>query len=111
MSARHDSGAVLAEWEQAEIKRANESGLVPVVFVHGLWLLSSSWQKWRELFETNGYTTVAPGWPDDPATVQEARANPDVFAHKKFSRSQITISMPFRSSIASRPLSATRSAD
>jgi non-heme chloroperoxidase len=83
MSARHDSGAVLAEWEQAEIKRANESGLVPVVFVHGLWLLSSSWQKWRELFETNGYTTVAPGWPDDPATVQEARANPDVFAHKK----------------------------
>jgi non-heme chloroperoxidase len=83
MSARHESGAVLAEWERAEIRRANDSALVPVVFVHGLWLLSGSWQKWRDLFEGTGYTTVAPGWPDDPATVKEAYANPDVFAHKK----------------------------
>jgi non-heme chloroperoxidase len=47
-----------------------------------LWLLSSSWQRWRELFEGNGYTTLAPGWPDDPATVEEAKAHPEVFAHK-----------------------------
>ena len=52
------------------------------MFVHGLWLLSSSWQRWRELFEPNGYTTLAPGWPDDPATVEEAYQNPEVFAHK-----------------------------
>jgi non-heme chloroperoxidase len=69
-------------WEQAEIERANATGLTPVVFVHGLWLLSSSWQRWRDLFEANGYTTLAPGWPDDPATVAEAFANPDVFARK-----------------------------
>jgi non-heme chloroperoxidase len=69
-------------WEQAEIERANATGLTPVVFVHGLWLLSSSWQRWRDLFEANGYTTLAPGWPDDPATVAEAFANPDVFAGK-----------------------------
>jgi pimeloyl-ACP methyl ester carboxylesterase len=70
------------EREQAEVARANESGLTPVVFVHGLWLLASSWDPWRELFESRGYTTVAPGWPDDPATVEEARREPDVFAHK-----------------------------
>ena len=69
--------------EEAEIERANASGLTPVVFVHGLWLLSSSWQRWRELFEANGYTTIAPGWPDDPATVWEAFDDPEVFAHKK----------------------------
>jgi non-heme chloroperoxidase len=70
------------EREQNEIAHANESGLTPVVFVHGLWLLASSWDPWRELFEANGYTTVAPGWPDDPATVEEARKDPEVFAHK-----------------------------
>ena len=76
------AGTVTA-WEEAEIERANASGLTPVVFVHGLWLLSSSWQRWRELFEANGYTTIAPGWPDDPASVQEAFDHPEVFAHKK----------------------------
>jgi non-heme chloroperoxidase len=75
-------GSVTA-WEQAEIERANASGLTPVVFVHGLWLLSSSWQRWRDLFESNGYTTIAPGWPDDPATVTEAFERPQVFAGKK----------------------------
>ncbi|HEY0248977.1 MAG TPA: alpha/beta hydrolase [Gryllotalpicola sp.] len=72
----------ITEWEQREIDRANESGATPVVFVHGLWLLSSSWRPWRELFEQNGYTTLAPGWPDDPTSVAEAREHPDVFAHK-----------------------------
>jgi pimeloyl-ACP methyl ester carboxylesterase len=52
------------------------------MFVHGLWLLSSSWQRWRDLFEASGYTTIAPGWPDDPASVAEAREHPEVFAHK-----------------------------
>jgi non-heme chloroperoxidase len=77
------AASTIARWEQAEIARANATGLTPVVFVHGLWLLSSSWQRWRDLFEANGYTTVAPGWPDDPATVEEARAHPEVFAHKR----------------------------
>ncbi|THG32628.1 alpha/beta hydrolase [Glaciibacter flavus] len=72
----------LADWELAEIERANESGLPPVLFVHGLWLLSSSWQPWRDLFEEAGYITLAPGWPDDPATVAEAREHPEAFAKK-----------------------------
>ena len=72
----------LNDWELAEIERANASGLEPVVFVHGLWLLSSSWQPWRDLFEANGYTTLAPGWPDDPTTVAEAKEHPEAFANK-----------------------------
>ena len=77
-----DLATDLAQWEQDEIERANASGRTPVVFVHGLWLLSGSWQPWRDLFEESGYTTLAPGWPDDPPTVQEAREHPEVFAHK-----------------------------
>jgi non-heme chloroperoxidase len=72
----------LADWELQEIDRANASGLQPIVFVHGLWLLSSSWEHWRNVFEEAGYVTVAPGWPDDPQSVEEARRDPDVFAHK-----------------------------
>nr|WP_246315072.1 alpha/beta hydrolase [Kineococcus aurantiacus] len=68
--------------EVQDIERANGSGRQVVVFVHGLWLLSSSWDRWRSLFEDAGYATIAPGWPDDPASVTEARQNPDVFARK-----------------------------
>src|ERR1700686_910053 len=65
-----------------EIERANATGLTPVVFIHGLWLLPSSWERWAALFEEAGYTALTPGWPDDPETVAEAKAHPEVFAHK-----------------------------
>src|SRR6202521_5978761 len=74
---------VLTTHEQQEIDRANTEGKQPVVFVHGLWLLSSSWDRWRVLFEEQGYTTLAPGWPDDPETVEQANTDPQVFAHKR----------------------------
>ncbi|MCW3064960.1 MAG: alpha/beta hydrolase [Solirubrobacterales bacterium] len=74
--------AKLTERESAQIDRANASGAAPVVFVHGLWLLPSSWDRWATLFEEAGYTPLAPGWPDDPETVEEARAKPEVFAKK-----------------------------
>jgi len=72
--------------ELQDIERANQSDLQPVVFVHGLWLLASSWDNWRTFFEEQGYTTVAPGWPDDPETVEEALKDPEVFAHKRISQ-------------------------
>jgi pimeloyl-ACP methyl ester carboxylesterase len=75
--------ATLTPHEQHDIDRANASGRRPIVFVHGLWLLSSSWDAWRQLFEAQGYTTLAPGWPDDPDTVEEAKQDPEVFAHKR----------------------------
>ena len=74
--------AVITEHEQAEVAAANDSGKPVVAFVHGLWLLPSSWDRWRQAFEEAGYATVAPGWPDDPETVEEANANPEIFAHK-----------------------------
>ncbi len=68
--------------EADEVARANASGKVPVVFVHGLWLLASSWDRWAAVFEEAGYVAVSPGWPDDPDTVEEAAEHPEVFAHK-----------------------------
>jgi pimeloyl-ACP methyl ester carboxylesterase len=69
--------------EASEVEAANASGKRPVVLVHGLWLLPSSWDRWREVFQEAGYATLAPGWPDDPETVEDARARPEVFAGKK----------------------------
>jgi non-heme chloroperoxidase len=80
-AASHDA-ATITEHELRQVERANATGLHPVVFVHGLWLLPSSWDRWAELFEAAGYTALTPGWPDDPDTVAEANANPEVFAHK-----------------------------
>jgi pimeloyl-ACP methyl ester carboxylesterase len=74
--------AAVTEHEEQQIQQANASGLTPVVFIHGLWLLPSSWDRWAAVFEEAGYTALTPGWPDDPGTVDEANAHPEVFAHK-----------------------------
>jgi non-heme chloroperoxidase len=74
--------AKITEYEAEQIEKANATGKTPVVFIHGLWLLPSSWDRWIEVFEQAGYAPLAPGWPDDPQTVEEANANPDSFAKK-----------------------------
>ena len=74
--------ASISEREQGQIEAANTSGRTPVVFIHGLWLLPSSWDNWVKFFEEAGFSGVTPDWPDDPETVEEARANPDVLAKK-----------------------------
>jgi len=74
--------AVITEHEEEQLDQANGSGRTPVVFVHGLWLLPTSWDRWRTVFDEAGYTTLAPGWPDDPDTVEAAKEHPEVFAHK-----------------------------
>src|SRR5437764_2981702 len=74
--------AAITQRETDQVERANASGRTPVVFIHGLWLLPSSWEPWAEVFQAAGYAPVLGGWPDDPDTAEEANANPDVLAHK-----------------------------
>jgi non-heme chloroperoxidase len=81
-SGTSSSDKTITEHELEQCQRANQTGRTPVVFVHGLWLLPSSWDRWAKLFEDNGYAALTPGWPDDPETVQEATAHPEVFAGK-----------------------------
>ncbi len=74
--------ATITKYEAEQIEKANATGKTPVVFIHGLWLLPSSWDRWIEVFAAAGYAPLAPGWPDDPQTVEEANANPGSFAKK-----------------------------
>jgi pimeloyl-ACP methyl ester carboxylesterase len=81
MADANDAPVITAA-EMSQVEEANASGRTPVVFVHGLWLLPSSWDRWAAVFEEAGYAPLAPGWPDDPETVAEANADPEVFAGK-----------------------------
>ncbi len=90
-TARHGAGAgerdggeamPITKYEQQQIEKANTTGRTPVVFIHGLWLLPSSWDRWAGVFEEAGYAPLTPGWPDDPQTVEQANAKSEVFAHK-----------------------------
>src|SRR6267378_8304086 len=74
--------AVTTPTTSDQVDQANATGLTPVVFIHGLWLLPSSWDRWATVFAEAGYAPLTPGWPDDPETVEEAKAHPEVFAHK-----------------------------
>jgi pimeloyl-ACP methyl ester carboxylesterase len=74
--------AQMTQRETRQIDEANASGRTPVVFIHGLWVLPSSWDNWAGLFEEAGYAPLTPDWPGDPETVEEARANPDTFAKR-----------------------------
>ena len=72
----------ISEREAQQLEKANSSGRTPIVLIHGLWVLPSSWDNWVGYFEEEGYEGLTPDWPDDPATVEQARANPDVLAKK-----------------------------
>jgi pimeloyl-ACP methyl ester carboxylesterase len=72
----------IPETTMSAVEQANATGRTPVVFIHGLWLLPTSWDRWSTVFEEAGYTPLTPGWPDDPDTVREANEHPEVFANK-----------------------------
>jgi pimeloyl-ACP methyl ester carboxylesterase len=80
MSSTRD--VTLTQHELDEIDKANATAATPVVFIHGLWLLPSSWDRWADVFQQAGYAPLTPGWPDDPETVEEAKEHPEVFAGK-----------------------------
>src|SRR4051812_25630899 len=77
-TSQHD----LDELTAAQVAACNATGRTPVVFIHGLWLLPSSWDRWADFFEDAGFAAVTASWPDDPETIEEARAHPEVFAKK-----------------------------
>ena len=54
----------------------------PVVFIHGLWLHASSWQRWCDVFAKEGYEPLGPGWPGEAPTVEGTRSNPDAVANQ-----------------------------
>jgi len=76
------TSSTITDAERSQIERANASTATPIVFIHGLWLLPSSWDAWATLFEENGYIALTPDWPDDPESVEVARAEPEVLANK-----------------------------
>jgi pimeloyl-ACP methyl ester carboxylesterase len=81
-STKSTGRSAVTEHEAEQIERANAASGTPVVFIHGLWLLPSSWDRWATVFEEAGYVALTPGWPDDPETVEEANTHPEVFARK-----------------------------
>jgi pimeloyl-ACP methyl ester carboxylesterase len=82
MLAYFPSAGAAANVAASQIARANASRKPPVLFIHGLWLLPSCWDRWSEAFEDEGFAAVAAAWPDDPASLEEANAHPSVFADK-----------------------------
>jgi non-heme chloroperoxidase len=82
MATDKPAAAQIPASDADDVSRANATGRTPVVFIHGLWLLPSSWDRWALLFEEAGFTALTPGWPDDPETVAEANAHPELMAHK-----------------------------
>ncbi|HWE11354.1 MAG TPA: alpha/beta hydrolase [Solirubrobacteraceae bacterium] len=81
-TAASEQTTAITDHEAEQVRKANETEKVPVVFIHGLWLLPSSWERWAAVFDQAGYAPLSPGWPDDPPTVEEANAAPETFADK-----------------------------
>jgi non-heme chloroperoxidase len=84
LQAEHGSATVapITDREREQIDRANAKTAAPVIFIHGLWLLPSSWDRWAAVFEEAGYVALTPDWPDDPASIEAARAEPEALAKK-----------------------------
>jgi pimeloyl-ACP methyl ester carboxylesterase len=45
-----------------------------VLFIHGLWMTSRSWEHWITRYEALGYKTIAPSWPGFEGEVETLRA-------------------------------------
>ena len=76
----------------------------PVVFIHGLWLHATSWNPWVDLFPGGRVRPVAPGWPGDPDTVEEARAHPEPVADHRHRRRRPVTTPTSSTSSTSQPI-------
>jgi len=80
----------VTEHEAAQVERANALKATPIVFVHGLWLLPSSWERWVTLFEERGYAAVTPGWGTIPKRSPRPESTPRCSRAKGSPRSPTT---------------------
>jgi pimeloyl-ACP methyl ester carboxylesterase len=53
------------------------ANLTPVLFVHGAWLSSGSWENFATYFGNRGYPVSAPEWPRKDGDVDKLRADAD----------------------------------
>ncbi len=53
-----------------------------IVFIHGLWLHTTSWHPWMDFFNEKGYQTMNPAWPGDSISVALCRVNPQAIANR-----------------------------
>jgi pimeloyl-ACP methyl ester carboxylesterase len=51
-----------------------------IVFIHGLWLTSRSWESFEQYFTEKGYDVVAPEWPRKQGDIDEIRRTADTVA-------------------------------
>ena len=58
MTKRGTPPATITEHEAQQVALANDSGRTSVMFVHGLWLLPSSWDLWAALFQESAFTAL-----------------------------------------------------
>ena len=56
---------------------AAASDRVPLMFVHGAWLSSGSWENFSEYFAQRGFDVSAPEWPRKHGDVEELREATD----------------------------------
>lgn len=47
-----------------------------IMLIHGAWLNSKSWEGFKARYEAQGFTVVAPDWPNDDRTPAQLRAAP-----------------------------------
>ncbi|WP_242418757.1 alpha/beta hydrolase, partial [Frankia sp. CpI1-P] len=52
-----------------------------IVFIHGLWLTSASWQPWIDRFAARGHTGLAPEWPGMDRDLEALRNEPTADNH------------------------------
>jgi pimeloyl-ACP methyl ester carboxylesterase len=56
---------------------ASAADRIPLMFIHGAWLSSGSWENFSDYFEHRGFDASAPEWPRKHGDVEELREASD----------------------------------
>src|SRR6266550_671966 len=75
LNCAHDRGPCLLMSYYESAGKGETTVKKNIVFVHGAWLTSQSWENFIGYFEKKGYTWSAPEWPLRDKSVAELREN------------------------------------